>query len=614
MRQREDKQIIDAPAWEQVALEQHRDGIGALDSEGRLLEGNRAFYELVGRQADAVMGQCFADLVVAAERERVLSLMRQALRGEGSSCLTTLDGAVGAVGASVEVDVRLVPWSEAGRLHGLIVYLRPVEQQRALERELASAQQQLEQTESKLVRAQRMASMGMWELDLSSGTVTQSKELERIFGVEGEQTTYAECMQLVHPEDLAVTENKVNQALQDGQSYDVECRIVRPSGEIRHVEIHAEVLLGANGQPTKYFGTLQDVTERKTFQTQLNEAEERFQMIAQNMTDVISLFNRDGILLYASPSHEQLLGYPAEWFIGRSATEWIHPDDIEHMRQLFLRTVQTGELMTADFRARCRAGTWTLLEGRGVPVWGSDGQVERIVTVCRDVTERRQTEELLLQSEKLSVAGQLAAGIAHEIRNPLTALKGFLQLMSMTQQAKGEYLDVMFSELNRIELILSELLVLAKPQAITFKPKDIRDILTDVLTLIETQANLNSIVIASHFASNLRPLLGDENQLKQVFINFFKNAIEAMPDGGTVLLHVLPEGDHTLLVRIIDQGVGIPPERIPKLGQPFYTTKEKGTGLGLMVSYKILDEHGGTVQIASQVGAGTTISVRLPMI
>jgi signal transduction histidine kinase len=231
--------------------------------------------------------------------------------------------------------------------------------------------------------------------------------------------------------------------------------------------------------------------------------------------------------------------------------------------------------------------------------------------IIRDISERKKNEELLINSEKLYVAGQLAAGIAHEIRNPLTSLKGFLQLIASGRQAGKNYYDIMKSELNRIESIVSELLMLSKPQIYELTHKDIRHIMGDTMTLLEAQAILHNIEMELALREEPLWVRGVENQLKQVFINVLKNAIEAMIEGGKIIITCEREGDR-IVVRIDDHGPGIPEEQLSKIGQPFYTTKDKGTGLGLMVSYKIVHNHQGSVRAQSRLGIGTTFEIILP--
>jgi two-component system sporulation sensor kinase A len=231
----------------------------------------------------------------------------------------------------------------------------------------------------------------------------------------------------------------------------------------------------------------------------------------------------------------------------------------------------------------------------------------------RDITAWKIAQEHLQNSEKLSVAGQLAAGIAHEIRNPITSIKGFIQLMKSGIGEKQKYFDIMSSEIERIEFILSELLILAKPQSIKYERKDIRVLLSQVMTLLDTQAILNNIEFSAEFKPGVTHLYCDENQLKQVFINFIKNSIESMPKGGRITIEINSENDQEMLIRLYDQGCGIPKEVLSKLGQPFYTTKEKGTGLGFMVSKKIIENHSGKINVESEVNKGTMIEITLPV-
>jgi signal transduction histidine kinase len=213
----------------------------------------------------------------------------------------------------------------------------------------------------------------------------------------------------------------------------------------------------------------------------------------------------------------------------------------------------------------------------------------------------------------LALLGQMAAGIAHEIRNPLTSIKGFVQLFK-TEQHRVEYYDIVLSELDRINDIVGEFLVLAKPTAAVFAEKDVKELIKDVVTLINTQSILNNVQIFVEFECDLPRISCEENQLKQVFLNLLKNAIEAMPSGGNIDVKVKVKEEGKISIQIIDQGIGIPKERIPTLGEPFYTTKEKGTGLGLMTCYKIIENHHGELTIDSELNKGTTIEIILPTI
>ncbi|GGA42206.1 ATP-binding protein [Paenibacillus physcomitrellae] len=232
--------------------------------------------------------------------------------------------------------------------------------------------------------------------------------------------------------------------------------------------------------------------------------------------------------------------------------------------------------------------------------------------ILRDMTESKQAQQLMIRSEKLSVAGELAAGIAHEIRNPVTTIKGFLQLIKSGSTEKKMYYEIMSAEIGRIELILSELLVLAKPQATHFERKKIKSIIKDVVTLLSAQANMYNVVMETELMQKEIWIECEENHIKQVFINILKNAFEAMPHGGKVLIQSRIARNH-IIIRFIDQGSGIPKHILANLGQPFYTTKEKGTGLGFMISKKLIENHGGCISLFSEEKKGTTVEISLPL-
>ena len=242
-------------------------------------------------------------------------------------------------------------------------------------------------------------------------------------------------------------------------------------------------------------------------------------------------------------------------------------------------------------------------------------EVQEIIGSCIDITKLKKTEDLLRKSEKLAVVGEMAAGIAHEIRNPLTTLKGFTQILGKdAQEREKQFVDLMLSELSRIELITNDFMILAKPQAIKYQEHDLRKIVHHVLAIIEPQAILNNIEIISRNTSEEAILIiCDENQLKQVFINLIKNALESMPSGGQLNVSVELAQNGYVTINIKDTGCGIPEHMISRLGEPFYTLKEKGTGLGLMVSFRIIEAHKGKIQFSSKENAGTTVEIKLPL-
>jgi two-component system sporulation sensor kinase A len=355
---------------------------------------------------------------------------------------------------------------------------------------------------------------------------------------------------------------------------------------------------------------LTDISSRRNFQKILQKSRERYQRLIDNSIDTIAVIHQDkwvfvnesGVKLFEAGDYPEMLG--------KNIYEHLHPTDHKHMKE------SLESILTGKSEVNVTNQSWTISKNNTIytemvciPTTYFGEQAVQVI--LRDISDRKKTEELMLRSEKLSIAGQLAAGIAHEIRNPLTAIKGFLQIMHPELKNHNQYFHIIFSELNRIEMILSELLMLAKPQETKFKQANLVTLLQDVSMLLETQANLNSVSIEQKHENSNIMINCDQNQLKQVFINLFKNAIDAMPKGGKVTVHTKRYENNVSIV-VKDEGEGIPSELIERIGEPFLTTKEKGNGLGLMITYKIIEDHNGTIFVESKLGEGSTFTVEIP--
>ncbi|MGG2067396.1 ATP-binding protein [Bacillus sp. S14(2024)] len=217
------------------------------------------------------------------------------------------------------------------------------------------------------------------------------------------------------------------------------------------------------------------------------------------------------------------------------------------------------------------------------------------------------------QAEKLAVVGKMATAIAHEIRNPLTSLKEFTQLQREKHPEDAVYYNVMVQEIERMNTIVSELMVLGKPKKREYKLHNINGILSYVIYIVEQPASQYGITISMVSDKALPSIQCDEKQMKQVFLNIIKNAIESMPNGGNIIVEANLVQDNQIVVSVTDEGCGMDQEKINKIGEAFYTTKENGTGLGLMVTYKIIEDHQGKIAFESKIGVGTKVNVMLPV-
>lgn len=247
--------------------------------------------------------------------------------------------------------------------------------------------------------------------------------------------------------------------------------------------------------------------------------------------------------------------------------------------------------------------------------YSPESRVLGMYVVVKDLGNFSALDQQMQRSEKLATIGKIAAGIAHEIRNPLTTIKGFLQMMEarFTQKEMASeltYTDMMLTEIEKVNALITELLLLSKPHIVDREPCLIADLLRDIAPVIEHDAKLRGIAYTIEILSD-NQILADKQMMKQALLNIAKNAIEAMEPGGTLRLQVR-RNDAQVQLDVIDTGPGIPYYQIDKIFDAFYTTKDKGTGLGLPISQRIITNHGGEIRISSK-GFGTTFSIFVPI-
>ncbi|OPA73559.1 PAS domain-containing sensor histidine kinase [Paenibacillus selenitireducens] len=246
-----------------------------------------------------------------------------------------------------------------------------------------------------------------------------------------------------------------------------------------------------------------------------------------------------------------------------------------------------------------------------------EGDIVGAYVIFKDVSNLRSLEEQVNRSDRLAMIGQIAAGTAHEIRNPLTSIKGFLQVFRKTLQDKGMdkeqgYTEIMLTELNRINDLVSEFLLLSKPKHVSFDVIDVYTIINEMLPIISNEAILHDVNVVFEDTQSAWPnIVADRELLKQVFLNICKNGIEAMVDGGTLTISVKIDRSQRICIEIRDTGPGIPSFMIDKIFDPFFTTKQEGTGLGLSICQRIIHDIGGVIRVASK-GFGTTFTVAIP--
>lgn len=358
-----------------------------------------------------------------------------------------------------------------------------------------------------------------------------------------------------------------------------------------------------------------DIPNQKTAESRLKETLKELSDIkfALDQSSIVAFTNEKGVITSVNDKFCEISKYSREEVVGqdhRILNSGYHPKSF--FKEMW-RTIGQGQVWKGEIKNKAKDGTYYWVDTTIVPFLNDNGKPYQYLAIRNDITERKNTEALLRVQDKLAAVGKMAAGIAHEIRNPLTSMKGYAEFLQLDEESeeRREYLDIILDEVDRVNSIVEDFLVLAKPKIVQLKERNIVPVIQNVVSLLEFEARKKSVCIHFHRDQEIIQVECDEDRLKQVFLNFIKNGIEAMPNGGDIFIKTLVDSNQ-VQISIQDTGVGLSKDQLAKIGEPFFTTKKNGNGLGLMVSFTIIENHHGKVDIESELNKGTTFRIVLP--
>ncbi|MGY4761474.1 PAS domain S-box protein [Paenibacillus caseinilyticus] len=591
----ENRHMQGSPAgqWDaQEILEQTRDGFYSLDRQWRITYVNQRAAEMLQRDRESLTGRTVWDEFPEDVSSSFYTNFHKAVQ---DSVVMEFEEYYPAPMDSW-YDVRAVPTRE-----GLAVFFRNITAQR-------KQAQHREQHYKSLFLQNPDA---VFSFDLEGHFLSVNPATAKLTGYSAHELLTMSYLPFMHESTMEQTHYHFQQAA-NGVPQKYENVIVHKDGTLIPCNVTNMPII-VDGRIVGVYGIAKDISERKKAEYQILDSQLRLRSLLHNHPDAIYTLDAGKRIVDCNPAGEDLLGYTKAELFAMTLKDVVSSADIRLASDMIDGALTAGSSDAKELLFLDKDGSPLSSHCTVVPIL-IHGEVLGSYMILKDVTEQRETEKLLLKSEKLHIAGQLAAAVAHEIRNPLTALKGFLKLLKASNEnrERGYMFAILQEEMERIESITNELLVLAKPQSASHVRLDLAAVLRSVITLVNPQAIMQNVQILTKYGS-VPPVRGEGNQLKQVFVNILKNAIEVMPEGGEVTIGVETAG-REVQVRIRDQGRGITDEQISRLGEPFYSTKEKGTGLGLMVSKKIIEAHGGRLEVTSRLDVGTTVCVILPVL
>jgi len=361
----------------------------------------------------------------------------------------------------------------------------------------------------------------------------------------------------------------------------------------------------------------------------MNDAQlqEFYSNVIDSVGDGVIVLDKAGFLSLMNPAAEELTGVSRRLAQGKEFTATFRGEAI--LLEMVGKTAATGMTISDHENVvLTRTGQPIPVSVTTSPLLMASGDRVGTIILLRDLTSIRDLEEAVRTADRLASLGTLAAGLAHEIKNPLGGIKGAAQLLEKelpTDSELLEYTRIMIKETQRVNRIVEELLSLTTPRRLKLDKVNLHRVLGDIITLQKGGIAQADIAFHKQFDPSIPPIMADGEQLTQLFLNLVKNAVEAVGDNGLIKISSRVLSDYTMTkkgerrqrmvaIEVSDDGPGMSREQIDQLFTPFFTTKSRGTGLGLAICHKIVSEHRGIIKVASEPGKGTTFSVMLPLI
>lgn len=500
----------------------------------------------------------------------------------------------------------------------------------SLRRQVDKQTTDLQMERARLQRAQRVAHIGDWELDLTSGTVDASEEARRIYGLADRELSSADIQQMPLSEYRDTLDQALRALVERGEAYDVEFRIRRPSDGAL---VDAHSVAQYDPQRKLVFGVVQDITRQKLDEAKLSESETRYRLIAENTVDCIWVMNMDLVFTYANPAVQTIFGFTPAEFVGTRFPDHCAKGHFQQMAALIQEKVASGpdsagvvfESVLLD-----KAGKPIPVEIHGNVLFDDTGAPVAIQGVTRDIRERVVLEGQLRQAQKMESVGRLAGGVAHDFNNLLMSIMGYVELCRdgiETDHPVREWLDEVTHDAVRAAALVRQLMAFARKQTIAPKVFNLNDAVAGVLNMLRRLIG-EGTNLQWQPGADVPAVKMDPAQLDQILTNLCVNARDAIEGVGKITVEtekalITPEdcnehaeaipGVFAVLV-VSDDGCGMNSDTLANIFEPFFTTKGvgKGTGMGLATIYGIVKQNGGFVNVYSEPGLGTTFRIYLP--
>ncbi len=489
----------------------------------------------------------------------------------------------------------------------------------------------LRQSEERLKRSQEFANIGTWDWNIRTGELYWSEMIGPLFGYPTGtlETTYENFLNAVHPEDCQAVVDAVNDCIEKGTEYNIEHRVIWPDGTVHWMLEQGDVIRGENGVPQHMLGVVQDITQRKRAEEELERQKTLFESVFRDVPDAMMLVNTERQIVMCNPAVESIFGYPETELIGRSISVLYH-DLEDYRRQGEKRYHPQSSIEGNSYVVKYKKRDGGVFSGEtvGGPIHDKQGSVIGYIGVIRDITERERTQQELLEAKELAeranqAKSQFLSNMSHELRTPLNAVLGFAQLLQADEKLNESQQDSVHEIIragNHLLELINEILDLARIETgniqLRMESIPVPEIFTECESLTSTLAakrNLN-LDIELDGCEDMY-VYADRMRLKQALLNLLSNAVKYNREGGTVAMYC--DGSEELVrIYVRDTGYGISTEKQMELFKPFERLGAEhsgieGTGIGLVITKNLVEMMGGELGFKTYLDEGTDFWLEL---
>jgi len=465
---------------------------------------------------------------------------------------------------------------------------------------------------------------GIWVVDPQGQTIFNNKRMAEILGSGTESLSEQSCFDCIFPEDLPEAQRQFAQSIASNrQPFDFRLR--RNDGSPIWVSISCGRVFDASGVVVGLLGLFSEITERKLAESKIRESEERFRNMANSAPVLIWIAGSDKLCEFFNQGWLAFTGRALEQEIGNGWVQGVHPDDMRHCLEIYHSAFDARRRFEMEYRLRRHDGEYRWVLDTGAPRFAPDGEFLGYVGTAVDITGKKQAEQSnrhLAHLQRLAAMGELTAAIAHELRQPLTAISfnvdaaaNRLNTAKPDLQELAEILCDIRADGQRASDVISRIQDLVLRRETRMEPQDLNSIVGNTLHLLASEAQSRRIQVRAELRPGIPLVLGDRTQLEQVLINLTMNAMDAMANTTTrrLTLRTRTNGREHIEVTVTDGGNGIDPDHLPHLFEAFFTTKRAGMGLGLFLARSIVESHRGRIWADNNPGGGAIFHFTVPV-